>query len=108
MSDSLRLVMIMPFILLRFLDTTHLKQDFAITVRDNCSLTNLRQVKGEIIRTWSLFAKMCAKVFSNEFYKNEYSDLDQLLVELIKALNKVIIFQHTFIYFNDNLFLNLG
>ena len=93
MSDSLRLVMIMPFILLRCLDISYLKQDFANTVKENCLLTNLRQVKGEIIKTWSLFAKVCAKVFANEFLcesTNDYYELDQLLLELVRKLNKVI------------------
>ena len=71
--------MIMPFILMRFLDTSYLKWDFANTVKENCLLTNLRQMKGEVIRIWSLFAKMCAKVFANEFHCeniNDYYDLD--------------------------------
>src|SRR6185369_15789076 len=42
MSDSLRLVMVVPFILSRCLNTAHLKQNFATTVKNNCELTNLR------------------------------------------------------------------
>ena len=90
MSDSLRLVMIMPFILSRCLNITYLKQDFAITVRNNCDLTNLRQVKATMINTWSLFARLCAKVFANKFRKCDYQALDQLIIKLIKTLDKVI------------------
>ena len=46
-----------------------------------------------MIKTWSLFAKSCAKVFAKEFNygnKDDYYELDQLLIELIKTLNKVI------------------
>jgi hypothetical protein len=89
MSDSLRLVMIMPFILSRCLNITHLKQNFAKTIKNNWSLTNSRQIRAIIIKTWSLFAKFCAKVFANEFSKTDYKTLDQLSTELIKALNKV-------------------
>jgi len=83
----------MPFILKRCLDTSHLKQDFANSIKENCLLTNTRQVKGKMIKTWSLFAKSCAKVFAKEFNygnKDDYYELDQLLIELIKTLNKVI------------------
>jgi hypothetical protein len=90
MSDSLRLVMIMPFILLRCLNTSHLKQHFAITVKNNFELTNLKQVKAVIIKTWSLFARLCAKVFASGFQKSDYQALDQLVIKLIRTLNKVI------------------
>ena len=83
----------MPFILMQFLDTLHLKWDFVNIIKENCLLTNLRQVKGEVIRIWSLFAKAYAKVFANEFYcenTNDYHDLDQLLIKLISKLYKVI------------------
>ncbi|CAB5361785.1 unnamed protein product [Rhizophagus irregularis] len=63
MSDSLRLVMIMPFILSRCLNTTQLKQCFVITVKNNFELTNSRQVKAVIVKTWSLFARLCAKIY---------------------------------------------
>jgi hypothetical protein len=82
--------MIIPFILAQCLDASHFKRNFADTVKENCSLTNLRQVKSEVIRIWSLFAKSCAKVFANEFCYNDYHELDQLLIELIKALCRVI------------------
>ncbi|GES96961.1 hypothetical protein GLOIN_2v1483751 [Rhizophagus clarus] len=49
MSDSLRLVMIIPFILARCLNTAHLKQYFVTTIKNNCELTNLRQVKAAMI-----------------------------------------------------------
>lgn len=100
MSDSLRLVMIMPFILKRCLDASHLKQDFANSIKENCLLTNTRQVKGEMIKTWSLFAKSCAKVFAKEFNygnKDDYYELDQLLIELIKSLNKVSNSRHFYL-----------
>jgi hypothetical protein len=92
MSDSLRLVMIMPFILSRCLIPAHFKQDFVDLVKDNdkCLLTNLRQVKSTIIETWSLFAKLCMKIFANEFCDSDYQALDQLIIKLIKILNKVI------------------
>ena len=92
MSDSLRLTMVMPYILLRCLISAHFKQDFAESVKDRCLLMNLRQVKAVIIEAWSLFAKFCAKVFANEFCRSDYQTLDQLLVKLIRTLNKVIIF----------------
>ena len=90
MSDSLRLTMITPFILSRCLNTSHLKRCFATTVKNNCELTNLKQVKAVMVRTWSLFAKLCAKVFANEFHKSDYQALDHLVIKLIKILNKVI------------------
>ncbi|PKK64614.1 hypothetical protein RhiirC2_97102 [Rhizophagus irregularis] len=89
MSDSLRLVMIMPFILSRCLNTTQLKQCFVITVKNNFELTNSRQVKAVIVKTWSLFARLCAKVFANVFYKSDYQALDQLVIKLTRILNKI-------------------
>lgn len=89
MSDSLRLIMLMPFILSRCLNSTHLKQHFAITIKNNCELTNISQVKGTMIKAWSLFAKLCAKVFAIEFRKSDYQALDQLVIKLIRTLNKV-------------------
>jgi hypothetical protein len=90
MSDSLRLVMIMPFILSRCLIVAHFKQDFAKSVKDKCSLVSLRQVKAVIVEAWSLFAKFCAKVFASELCISDYQILDQLVVKLIKLFNKVI------------------
>src|SRR2546423_3412726 len=90
MSDSLRLVMIMPFILSRCLIFTHFKRDFAKSIKDKCLLVNLRQVKAVIVEAWRLFAKFCAKVFANEFCRSDYQTLDQLLVKLMRTLNKVI------------------
>ncbi|PKB94651.1 hypothetical protein RhiirA5_438319 [Rhizophagus irregularis] len=89
MSDSLRLVMIMPFILSRCLNTTQLKQCFVITVKNNFELTNSRQVKAVIVKTWSLFARLCAKVFANVFHKSDYQALDQLVIKLTRILNKI-------------------
>ncbi|PKK64247.1 hypothetical protein RhiirC2_787784 [Rhizophagus irregularis] len=79
----------MPFILSRYLKATHFKDDFAKTIKRNFELTNLRQVKAIITKTWSLFAKFCAKAFASEFYKADYQELDHLVVKLIKILNKV-------------------
>ncbi|CAB4430866.1 unnamed protein product [Rhizophagus irregularis] len=79
----------MPFILSRCLKATHFKDDFAKTIKRNFELTNLRQVKAIITKTWSLFAKFCAKAFASEFYKADYQELDHLVVKLIKILNKV-------------------
>jgi len=90
MSDSLRLVMIMPFILSRCLIPAHFKQGFAESIKNECLLANIRQVKAVIVEAWSLFAKFCAKVFANEFCRSDYQTLDQLLGKLIKTLNKVI------------------
>ncbi|CAB5216800.1 unnamed protein product [Rhizophagus irregularis] len=89
MSDSLRLVMIMLFILSRCLNTTQLKQCFVITVKNNFELTNSRQVKAVIVKTWSLFARLCAKVFANVFHKSDYQALDQLVIKLTRILNKI-------------------
>ncbi|EXX57446.1 hypothetical protein RirG_207140 [Rhizophagus irregularis DAOM 197198w] len=89
MSDSLRLVMIMPFILSRCLNTTQLKQCFVITVKNNFELTNSRQVKAVIVKTWSLFARLYAKVFANVFHKSDYQALDQLVIKLTRILNKI-------------------
>ncbi|GBC04304.1 hypothetical protein RclHR1_05600004 [Rhizophagus clarus] len=89
MSDSLRLVMIIPFILARCLNTAHLKQYFVTTIKNNCELTNLRQVKAAMVRTWSFFAKLCAKVFANKFCESDYQVLDQLIIKLTKIWNKI-------------------
>ena len=90
MSDSLRLVMVMPFILSRCLNIVYLKQEFIRTIKDNYSLTNVRQIRAVIIKMWSLFTKFCTKVFTIEFRKDNYYILDQLSLELIRTLNKVI------------------
>ena len=82
--------MIMPFILLRCLIPVHFKQGFAKSIKNECLLANIRQVKAVIVKVWSLFAKFCAKAFDNEFYKTDYQELDHLVVKLIKMLNKVI------------------
>ncbi|GES95457.1 hypothetical protein GLOIN_2v1483751 [Rhizophagus clarus] len=63
MSDSLRLVMIIPFILARCLNTAHLKQYFVITVKNN--------------------------LFANKFCESDYQVLDQLIIKLTKIWNKI-------------------
>ena len=89
MSDYLRLAMIMPFILQRFLKITSLKNNEIIAIKNRLNI-NYNSVSNYIISYWILVTKIMKVVFSNKFILNEYTLLQKCLKAELEFLLKVI------------------
>lgn len=101
MNDSLRLTMIMPFILIRAINYKHYKDDFITRIKNDFCLSNKMQVPGIIINCWVKMAKACKAIFKSSYIINEsYNDyiaLSEILEEISNMLLKVFII--VFLYF---------
>jgi hypothetical protein len=93
MNDSLRLTMIMPYILTRAINYKHYKADVIIRIRNDCSLSSQVQVPGRIVDCWVKMAKACKYVFKTSYIvstdHNDYTVLRKMLERAIEALLKV-------------------
>ena len=72
MSDFLRLAMIMPFILQKFLKVTSLKNSEFVAIKKRSNINNINSISNYIISCWILVAKTIKVVFSNKFTSNKY------------------------------------
>ena len=88
MSDYLRLAMIMPFILQKFLDGSSLKNNETIEIKNRASI-NINLVPNYIISCWVIVARTMKVVFSNEFTSNRYDLLQRCLDAELEILPKV-------------------
>ena len=83
MSDSLRLAMIMPYILNHATNHKHYKADIINRIKIECHLNNRMQVLGVIINCWVKMAKACKAVFKSSYIvndmRNDYIILKRLL-----------------------------
>jgi hypothetical protein len=91
MSDILRLTMIYPFILKRFLSTEMIKDDIIQKIRQQNSLRRSSQAIAFIFQCWVSFAILAKLVFTSSLRDSDYSRLDQLLNIFIDNVLKVII-----------------
>jgi hypothetical protein len=89
MSDSLRLTMIMPFLLNHFLKISSLKHNEAKAIQHRTQASRLDTVKNIIISCWVHVAKTMRIVFENNFTLNSYEELQQCLEEEMSILTKV-------------------
>ena len=93
MSDYLRLAMIMPFILERFLKVSSLKNNEAIAIKDKMNLNNINLVSNCIISCWIVIARTMEVAFSNKFTSDKYDLLQRCLDAELDFLPKVIFYK---------------
>lgn len=118
MNDSLRLAMIMPYILIRTINHRHYKAQFIIKIKNECSLSNQMQVPGVIVDCWTKMAKACKVVFKSLYIvndtHNDYAllkkDLEGAASILLKvsiinqsSFNLVYFFNYYYYKLNNNL-----
>ena len=103
MSDYLRLAMIMPYILHRFLKVSSLKENYVNTIKERTKALRVDLVPKSIISCWVHVAKTMKAVFSSEFTVDDYEELEKCLREELIILPKVITnFEN--LSFNNNFF----
>jgi hypothetical protein len=101
MSDVLRLLMILPFILQRCLHSGAIKDEYLTATKERLGLSRKNDVIKKLIKTWALVAKASKKVFSNTISRSEYYDnLSQALNDEQRALLEVSIRYCIFIIVN--------
>ncbi|GET49913.1 hypothetical protein GLOIN_2v1790940 [Rhizophagus irregularis DAOM 181602=DAOM 197198] len=89
MSDLLKLAMIMPFLLNRFLKESSLKNNEAATIRQRIDVARISLVLKAIISCWVQVAKTMKAVFNKEFTLDSYEKLQLCLKEEFLILPKV-------------------
>lgn len=88
MSDRLRLGMVMPFILNRFLASNCLKSQEMEKLQRRTNL-NRNQVVNMIVKCWAIVAKCSQLTFKISLTNNDYVDLEKYLKKERKALVEV-------------------
>ena len=94
MSDILRLIMIFPFLLRRFLDTTMVKSDVIHEIRNQNSLQRASQAVLLINKCWINFAILTKLVFTSTLQDSDYARLEQLSKNFTDIVLKVRCFIH--------------
>ncbi|CAB4491125.1 unnamed protein product [Rhizophagus irregularis] len=93
MNDSLRLAMIIPYILTRAINHRHYKAEVLTRIKNDCLLSSQVQVPGIIVNCWVKMAKACKYVFKTPYVVNtdynDYTILRKILERAIVALLKV-------------------
>jgi hypothetical protein len=90
MSDYLRLAMIMPYILNRFLKVSSLKENEIETIKSRIGAPRVDLIPKTIVSCWTHVAMTMKSVFSSEFTVDGYEDLKKCLKEELTILPKVI------------------
>jgi hypothetical protein len=88
MSDRLRLEMVIPFILHRFLTASCLKSQEMEKLQIRANL-NQNQVINTIVKCWAIVAKCSQLAFKISLTKDDYVDLEKYLKKERKALIEV-------------------
>jgi len=88
MSDCLRLGMVMPFILNRFLIVDSLKPQELVKLQEQSNLRR-NQIPNAIINCWVLVAKCTQLAFKQSLTTKDYEDLENYLKKERKALTEV-------------------
>lgn len=92
MSDILRLLMILPFILKRFLTISDIKHNYLDEIKTRLKLRQ-KDIINSLIRTWGLCAKVSKNVFLLSIDRSDgYSQLQKILDKELNALVEVILF----------------
>lgn len=90
MSDILRLVMIIPFILKRCLTSDLLKRDISMSIKERLGLRSHHYVVNKIIKCWVQFSLTTCKVFSKSLTNEDYIIMEEMLESEFQMLLKVI------------------
>ena len=79
MSDTLRLIMIIPFIFQRCLTPNILKRDTLKLMKQRMQLQSRQHVINKIIKCWVQFSLTTRKVFSKTLTNEDYNILQNML-----------------------------
>ncbi|UZO13261.1 uncharacterized protein OCT59_004765 [Rhizophagus irregularis] len=79
MSDCLRLAMMMPFILNRFLEPSCIKKLDLSTIQQRCNVNQGNAATKIIITCWKTIAETTAFIFKESFSKDDYMELQRCL-----------------------------
>ena len=89
MSDTLRLAMIMPFLLHRCLKTRFLKDNIVQLIKEHNQLRSNSQVISMVKQCWVKFAACSKAVFATTMTDSDYINLETLLQNMSNELLKV-------------------
>jgi hypothetical protein len=89
MSDVLRLTMIFPFLLRRFLDSTMVKSEVIQEIKSQNSLQRASQAVLLIKQCWINFALLAKLVFTSTLKSTDYIRIDQLTKTFSDVVLKV-------------------
>ena len=89
MSDYLHLAMIMPFILHRFLKSSHLKNNELKIIQERINAQRKDLVPKAIIKCWVHVAQTAKLTFERNYNEGKYCDLKQCLEAEVAILTKV-------------------
>lgn len=89
MSDILRLVMIFPFLLKRFLNDTMVKNEVIQEIKSQNSLQRASQAVLLINNCWINFAVLAKLIFSVSMKNSDYTRLDYLTKKFSDVVLKV-------------------
>jgi hypothetical protein len=90
MSDCLRLAMVFPFILNRFLKRQHLKQSELTKLRLRMNVSRNDLATSLWIRCWSVVAKTAVTAFKESFTEDDYVELRECVDHERKLLSQVL------------------
>ena len=90
MSDCLRLAMIFPFVLDRFLKPQHFKHSEIAKFRERTGISRNDFATKLWVKYWTLVAKTMAMAFKHSFTKEEYIELRECLDNERKSLSQVL------------------
>lgn len=90
MSDCLRLAMMMPFILNRFLEPSCIKKLDLSTIQQRCNVNQGNAATKIIITCWKTIAETTAFIFKESFSKDDYMELQRCLETEMIILSQVI------------------
>ena len=88
-SDGLRLAMLIPFILRRFLQPCHIKSTSLKFLKESLSMRE-DQIVPELIGCWVIVAKTTKLAFSSIFTEQKYNDLATCLSQERDILVKIL------------------
>jgi hypothetical protein len=89
MSDCLRLAMVFPFILNRFLKHQHLKQSELTKLQLRMNVSHNDLATSLWVRCWSVVAKTVVTAFKEFFTEDDYVELRECLDNERKLLSQV-------------------
>jgi hypothetical protein len=89
MSDNLRLTMIFPFLLKRFLSVEMVKNDVLEKLKQRNSLRRSSQSITFIVQCWINFSILAKLVFTSTLQDSDYENLFRLSNDFTKIVLKV-------------------
>ena len=103
MNDSLRLTIIMPYILTYSINYKHYKTEVINKIKNDYHLNNQIQVPSIIVNCWIKIAKVYKHVFKSSYIVdntyNDYTILKKMLKQVAEALLKVLLLTLVFLFF---------